>query len=92
MRKINFSANVMNVFSEMGTSYDEVKNLMYDLAVGNEIFDGERVVPKAEAEEKLRTVCQKIFGVTADSSKRELKRAYREHGREFFDIIEEVVV
>lgn len=91
MRKINFSANVMNVFSEMGTSYDEVKNLMYDLAMGNEIFDGERVVPKAEAEDKLRTVCQKIFGVTADSSKRELKRAYREHGREFFDIIEEVV-
>lgn len=91
MKKLNFSTHVMNVFSEMETNYDEVKNLMFDLALGNEIFDGDRVVPKAEAEEKLRSVCQKIFGVNADSSKRELKRAYREHGREFFDIIEEVV-
>lgn len=91
MRKYNFSANVMNVFSEMDTNYDEVKNLMFDLAMGNEIFDGERVVARTEAETKLRTVCQKIFGVNENSSSRELKRAYREHGREFFDIIEEVV-
>lgn len=91
MRKYNFSANIMNVFSEMETNYDEVKNLMFDLAIGNEIFDGERVVSKAEAEGKLRSICQKIFGVNENSSKRELKRAYREHGREFFDIIEEVV-
>lgn len=91
MKKLNFSAHVMNVFSEMETNYDEVKNLMFDLAMGNEIFDGERIVPKAEAEAKLRSVCQKIFGVNENSSKRELKRAYREHGREFFDVIEEVI-
>lgn len=92
-KKINFSAHVMNVFNEMETNYEEIKNLMYDLAMGNEIYDAEseRVIPKNEAEEKLRTVCQKVFGVTADSSKRELKRAYRDHGREFFDIIEEVI-
>ena len=92
-KKINFSAHVMNVFNEMETNYEEIKNLMYDLAVGNEIYDAEseRVIPKNEAEEKLRTVCQKVFGVTANSSKRELKRAYRDHGREFFDIIEEVI-
>ena len=91
MSKMNFSAHVMNVFSTMDTNYDEVKNLMFDLAMGNEIFDGDRVVPKAEAEAKLRSACQKVFGVTENSSKRDLKRAYREHGREFFDIIEEVV-
>lgn len=93
MKKLNFSAHVMNVFNEMETNYDEVKNLMYDLAMGNEIYDeaSGRVIPKAEAEEKLRGICQKIFGVNENSSKRELKRAYREHGREFFDIIEEVV-
>ena len=91
MKKLNFSNHVMNVFSEMETNYDEVKNLMFDLAMGNEIFDGERIVPKAEAEAKLRSVCQKIFGVNENSSKRELKRAYREHGREFFDVIEEVI-
>lgn len=93
MKKLNFSAHVMNVFSEMETNYDEVKNLMFDLAMGNEIYDEEsgRVVPKAEAEAKLRSICQKVFGVNENSSKRELKRAYREHGREFFDIIEEVI-
>jgi hypothetical protein len=93
MKKLNFSAHVMNVFSEMETNYDEVKNLMFDLAMGNEIYDEEsgRVVPKAEAETKLRGICQKIFGVNENSSKRELKRAYREHGRDFFDIIEEVI-
>lgn len=93
MKKLNFSAHVMNVFSEMETTYDEVKNLMFDLAMGNEIYDDEtgRVVSKSEAETKLRGICQKIFGVNENSSKRELKRAYREHGREFFDIIEEVI-
>ena len=93
MKKLNFSAHVMNVFSEMETNYDEVKNLMFDLAMGNEIYDEEsgRVVPKVEAETKLRGICQKIFGVNENSSKRELKRAYREHGRDFFDIIEEVI-
>ena len=58
MKKINFTAHVMNVFNEMDTNYDEVKNLMYDLAMGNEIFDeaSGRVVPKAEADAKLRAV------------------------------------
>lgn len=93
MKNLNFSANVINVFNEMGTDYDQVKNLMFDLAVGNEIYDEEsgRVVPKAEAEAKLRSICQKVFGVNEKSTRRELKRAFREHGREFFDIIEEVV-
>ena len=59
MKKLNFSAHVMNVFSEMETNYDEVKNLMFDLAMGNEIYDEEsgRVVPKVEAETKLRGIC-----------------------------------
>lgn len=93
MKKLNFSNHVMNVFSEMETNYDEVKNLMFDLTMGNEIYDEEsgRVIPKAEADAKLRSICQKVFGVNENSSKRELKRAYREHGREFFDIIEEVI-
>jgi len=59
MRKVNFSAHVMNVFNEMDTNYEQVKNLMFDLAMGNEIYDEEtgRVVPKAEAEAKLRSIC-----------------------------------
>lgn len=92
MRKLTFSNHVMNVFNEMNTDYTSVKNLMFDLAIGNKIFDEDGVeVSKNDAEDKLRGICQKIFGVTKDSSKRDLKRAYRDHGRDFFDIIEETL-
>lgn len=87
MSKINFSAYTMNVFSEMGTSYDEIKNLMFDLYKG-ELDAG---VSKREAEDKIREVSQKLFGIDKNSSKRDRQRAYRDHGREFFDVIEEIV-
>lgn len=86
MSKMNVSAHVMNVFTEMKTSYDEVKDLMFDLYKG----DLEEGITKREAEDKLREVCQKIFGLTKDSSRRERERAYRDYGRQFFDVIEEV--
>lgn len=86
-KNINFSSRVMNVFDEMGSTYDEVKNLMYDLYKGE--LDGD--VSRKEAEEQIREMTRKIFGVTKDSSKRDRQRAYREYGRQFFDIIEEVL-
>lgn len=86
MGKLHFSTRVMDVFSAMGTSYDEVKNLMFDLYKG-ELSDG---ITKAEAENKIREVSLKIFGLTKDSSKRDRKRAYAEYGRQFFDVIEEI--
>ena len=86
MGKMHFNSRVMNVFSEMGTSYEEVKNLMFDLYKG-ELSDG---ITKAEAENKIREVSLKIFGLTKDASKRDRKRAYAEHGRQFFDVIEEI--
>lgn len=87
MGKMHFSNRVIDVFSAMGTSYDEVKNLMFDLYKG-ELSDG---ITKKEAEEKIREVSLNLFGLTKDSSKRDRKRAYEDHGREFFDVIEEVV-
>ena len=69
MGKMHFNNRVMNVFSEMGTSYDEVKNLMFDLYKG-ELSDG---ITKAEAENKIREVSLKIFGLTKDASKRDRK-------------------
>ena len=86
MGKMHFNSRVMNVFSEMGTSYEEVKNLMFDLYKG-ELSDG---ITRAEAENKIREVSLKIFGLTKDASKRDRKRAYAEHGRQFFDVIEEI--
>lgn len=87
MGKMHFNNRVMNVFAEMGTSYDEIKNLMFDLYRG-ELSDG---ITKKDAEDKLREMSLKIFGLTKESSKRDRKRAYAEHGRQFFDVIEEVV-
>ena len=86
MGKMHFSNRVMDVFSAMGTSYDEVKNLMFDLYKG-ELSDG---ITKAEAENKIREVSLNIFGLTKDSSRRDRIRAYEEHGRQFFDVIEEI--
>lgn len=86
MKRINFSERIMNVFAEMQTSYDEVKNLMFDLYKG-ELDEG---ISKRDAEDKLREMSLKIFGLTKDSSVRERNRAYRDYGRQFFDIIEEV--
>ena len=86
MRKFNFSSRVTSIFEKMETSYEEVKNLMFDL-YHNELDEG---VTKKEAEEKLRSLSLEIFGLTKDSSKRDRKRAYEKYGREFFDVIEEV--
>ena len=86
MGKMHFSTRVIDVFSAMGTSYDEVKNLMFDLYKG-ELSDG---ITKAEAENKIREVSLNIFGLTKDSSKRDRKRAYEEYGRHFFDVVEEI--
>lgn len=87
MRTMNFSAHVMNVFEDKKTCYDEVKNLMFDL-YKNELEEG---VSRREAEDKLRDVSLGIFGLTKDSSRRDRKRAYEEYGRQFFDVIEEVL-
>lgn len=86
MGKMNFNSRTIGVFSEMGTSYDDIKNLMFDLYKG-ELKDG---ITKAEAEEKIREVTLKIFGLSEKASKRDRKRAYEEHGRQFFDVIEEI--
>ena len=86
MKTLNFSNHINNVFSEMGTDYDSIKNLMFDRYKG-ELSDG---ITKREANDKLRERKMKIFGLTKDSSKRDRERAYRDHAREFFDVIEEV--
>lgn len=86
MRKFNFSTRILSVFEKFETTYEEVKNLMFDLYRG-ELEEG---VTKREAEDKIRNISLEIFGLTKDSSKRDRKRAYEEYGRQFFDIIEEV--
>ena len=86
MHTITFSQHIMNVFAKNETSYDEVRNLMFDL-YKNELGEG---VSKRDAEDKLRALTREIFGVTKDSSRRDRKRAYDNYFREYFDVVEEV--
>lgn len=85
-KKINFSERVMNIFTENETTADEVVGLMKDLYSG----DLKPGVTKREAEESLREFSRRFFGVTKDASRREIKKARREHEREFYDLLEEV--
>lgn len=89
VKRMNFSTHIIDVFAAMNTSYDEVKALMVDLYTGN-LSDG---VSKKDAEDKLREISLSLFGLTEETvkSKRERTRAYRDNGRHFFDVIEEVV-
>lgn len=88
---LTFSNHVLAVFNDAGVEYEQLRNLMIDLAMGNDIYDDDRLVPKREAEEKLLDVSRKIFGITSKSTKRDRKRAYEDHAKEFFRVVEESV-
>lgn len=91
-KKITFSSNVMNVFAKYETDYEDVKNLMTDLALRREMFDEEgNIVPKQEAEKQLLAITRDIFGLDEKYTPREFNRAMRDHSREWFDIVEETV-
>lgn len=72
----------------------EIKNLMFDLANGREIFDAEadRVISKEEANETLRKFCIEELGLNEKSTHRDIKRALdTPAGKELFQVIEEII-
>lgn len=84
--------HVMNIFNMYETDYESVKNLMLDLAMHREMFDEDgNKISKAEAENKLLNITRSIFDLQEGYTARDLKRAMRDHGREWFDVIEETV-
>lgn len=90
--RLMFTNNVKNVFAKYETSYDEVKNLMSDLAMHREMFDADgNKITKQDAEKTLLEISRDIFGLSSDYTPREFNRAMRDHSREWFDIIEETV-
>ena len=90
--KKNFSANVMNAFEKNNCTYEDFKNFMLDFVDGNPIVDSEgNTLSKREANEKITNVMFSVLGLSKDYTKRDLRRAMRDHGNELFDIIEEVV-
>lgn len=89
--KKNFSSHVMTVFSDFNTDHESMTNLMTDLALGREIYDGEKKISKAEANETVRNFALSILGIDDNKDAKTFKRAWRDHSREWFDVIEDTV-
>lgn len=69
-----------------------VKNLMFDLALGRDIYDEDKKIGKAEANDTLRTACFEMLGLSAQSTEKQIKRALKsERATEFFEVIEEII-
>lgn len=90
---MRISNHVQMVFDSMNIQADEFKNLVLDLGLRREIYDAEtnRIVSKAEANEKVLTFVHNVLGIDKHSTKKQRKRAMREHGRELFEVLEDVI-
>ena len=89
----NFNEHVMAVFAANDTDYDSITNLMTDVALGREIYDTEsdRKISKAEANAKILDFSRQVLGITDIKDKKAVRRAIRDHAREWFDIIEDTI-
>ena len=89
----NFNEHTMAVFANMNTNYDAMNNLMQDVALGREIYDAEsdRVITKSEANAKILDFSRQILGISNPHDAKEVRRALRDNGRQWFDIIEDTV-
>lgn len=88
-----FDEHTIMVFSNMNTDYESMNNLMIDTALGREIYDEEsgRVISKAEANAKILDFSRQIMGITDVTNAKEVRRAIRDNGRRWFDIIEDTI-
>lgn len=93
MKVLHFSEHVNSVFNAMETNYDSMNALMQDVALGREIYDAEtdRVITKREANDKIYKFSLQVLGIENVHDKKQVRRAFRDHGREWFDIIEDTI-
>lgn len=88
-----FNEHTMAVFAAMNTDYEQMNNLMQDVALGREIYDSEtdRVITKSEANAKILDFSRQVLGITDIKDTKAVRRAMRDNSREWFDIIEDTV-
>lgn len=87
-----FSAHVMNVFSEFKTNPECMTNLMTDLALGREIYDGDgKKISNAEANEKVRQFSLAILGINDSKDVKSIKRGWEDHHKEWFRVVEDTI-
>lgn len=71
-----------------------IRNLMFDVASGREIFDEEqnRVISKAEANDAIRKVCFEKLGLSEKATDKQIKRALKSDAAvELFEVVEEIL-
>lgn len=90
---MKFTDHLNKVFSAENNDYDAAKNLMFDLAQGREIYSDGKKISKAQANDVNRKVVFEILDLPTEGkiTKRDIRRAMNYHGRELFDVIEDVV-
>ena len=72
---------------------NSVRNLMFDLTSGKELFDTEqnRVITKAEANDAIRKVMYEQLGLSKNSTEKQINRALKKDAAiELFEVIEEL--
>lgn len=93
MHKINFSEHVMSAFEKNNCTYEEYKASLLAVANREIMFDedGNKLTDR-EVNDRIRKVQFDILGIDYEhATKRERKRAMRDHGPELFDVLEEVI-
>lgn len=88
-----FNAHTMAVFADYGTDYEAISNLMTDVALGCEIYDDEsgKIITKQEANAKILDFSRQVLGITDIHDAKAVRRAIRDNGREWMDIIEDTI-
>ena len=86
--RVNFSERVMNVFSDMNTDYEAMNNLMQDVALKRDLADG---ISVKEANDKIYEFSLKVLGIDDPKDHKSVRRAVRDHIREWYDVIEDTV-
>lgn len=92
-KHIDFSEHVMSVFTEMKTNYDAMSNLMTDLACHRALYDEEagREISAAEANAMILDFSRKVMKIDDIKDRKAVRRAIRDNGRAWFDIIEDTL-
>lgn len=90
---MRISNHVQMVFDQMNIQPDDFKNLLFDLGTRKEIYDAEtdRIISKAEADEKVLTFVHNVLGIDKNSTKKQIRRAKKAHLKELYEVLEDVI-
>ena len=90
-KRISLSANTESVLAGMKTNIDLMSNLMTDVALGREIVDEQtqKVISPETANAKILEFSRKTLCIDNPKDRQQVKRGFRDHGREWLDIIED---